>query len=279
MRKMRTMEALISFLADRKLMGVSPTTLKNHEYYGKRLAELSPQFPPKPEIIQQFLATVKPQYAATFYRYWHAFGNYAEKRWKIPNFMKSVTRPRIPKKPLPTISEAELNLLAWAIKTASDRDRAIITLFVDTAIRLSEAGLKRDDIKNEYIIVNGKTGYRIVPISEVARDLLLALPIHEDGYIFHGKGGKPLTKYGFYGVVKKFLTRIGYNKKHRGPQTIRRSFSRFWFQDGGDPKGLQMQLGHADIKTTMNHYVAWQAEDVIQIHHRHTPGRIFEEVK
>lgn len=275
---MRTTEVLISFIADRKLMGVSPITLKNHEYYGKRLAQLSPKFPPRPEIIQQFLATVNPQYAATFYRYWHALGNYAEKRYKKPNFMRLVTKPRLPKEIQPTISPTELSLLAWSIRTASNRDRAIVTLFVDTAIRLGEAcGLKREDVKDNYIIVSGKTGYRIVPISEYARDLLLALPIHSDGFLFYGKGRKPLTKYGFYGVVKKFLKRIGYTGKHFGPQILRTSFSKFWFEEGGDPKSLQLQLGHADIKTTMKHYVAWTVEDTIRLHHKHSPGKVMED--
>jgi len=274
---MRTTEVVISFLADRKLMGVSPITLKNHEYYGKRLAEISPKFPPKPEIIQCFLATVNPQYAATFYRYWHALGNYAERQYKIPNFMKSVTRPRIPKENLPTVSGTELNLLAWALHDANPRDRAIVTLFVDTAIRLGEAvGLKREDIKDNHIIVTGKTGYRIAPLSEVTRDLLLSLPIHEDGYVFHGKGGKPLTKYGFYGVVKKYLKKVGYKGKQFGPQTLRRSYGVFHLKDGGDLKSLSEILGHSDISTTANYYTPLLIEDVIQIHHRHTPGRVFE---
>lgn len=230
---MRTTEVVISFIADRKLVGVSPVTIRNHQYYGKRLAQLSPKFPPKPEIVQCFLATVKPQYAATFYRYWHALGNYAESRYKIPNFMKSVTRPRIPKEILPTISATELNLLAWALQKATPRDKAILVLFIDCALRKGEAvNLKRDDIHEDVLVCHGKTGYRQVPISAITRDLILALPVYEDGYAFHGKGGKPLCQDGFYYVVKKYLKKVGYKGKHFGPQTLRRSFGVFHLKDG-----------------------------------------------
>lgn len=278
---MRTQEVVASFMADCRLRGLSPKTLRGYDCHAKRLVELSPQFLPKPDTIQQFLATVKGAHNAdAYYRTYHALGNYAERRYGIPNFMKSVTHPRVPKQIMPTISNTELNLLAVFLEKAPARDKAILALFIDTAIREGEAiNLKRKDVLDDRIIIHGKTGYRIAPISEITRGLLLSLPSHEDGYIFHGtnkKKSKPLGSTGFYKIVKKYLLMVGYSGRQFGPQTLRRSFGVFHLKDGGDLKSLSLILGHSNITTTANYYTPLLTEDVIQIHHKHSPGRIFE---
>ena len=280
---MKTMEVVASFMADCRLRGLSPRTLRGYDYHVKRLIQLSPQFPPKPEIVQQFLANVKGVHNAdAYYRTFHAIDNYAHKRYGSLQFMLSVTRPRIPKQIMPTISDTELNLLAVFLEKAPARDKAILALFIDTAIREGEAvNLKRKDISEDRIIIHGKTGYRVAPISKIARDLILSLPVHEDGYVFHGTNknkNKPLGSTGFYKLVKKYLTMVGYRGRQFGPQTLRRSFGRFHLKDGGDMQSLSLILGHKSIKTTADYYAPLLTEDVIQIHHKHSPGRIFENV-
>jgi len=269
-------------MADCRLRGLSPKTLRGYDYHVKRLIQLSPQFPPKPETIKVFLSEVKGLHNAdSHYRTFHALGNYAEKRYRIPNFMQSVTRPHVPKTIMPTISSMELNVLAVFLEKAPPRDKAIMALFIDTAIRSGEAiNLKRKDVGEDRIIVHGKTGYRIAPISKITRDLLLSLPIHEDGYIFHGTNknkNKPLGSTGLYKLVKKYLTMVDYQAgKQYGPQTLRRSFGRFHLKDGGDMQSLSLILGHKSIKTTADYYAPLLTEDVIEIHKKHTPGRVFE---
>jgi integrase len=278
---MRTKEVAASFMADCTLRGLSTRTLQGYKSHLERLIEISPQFPPKPEIVQQFLADVKGVHNAdAHYRTFRAVSNYAHKRFQTPNFMRSVTRPRIPKLIMPTISNMELNLLAWAVESIPPRDKAIICLFIDTAIRKGEAvNLKRKDIQEDRIIIHGKTGYRVAPISKITRDLLLSLPIHEDGYVFHGTfryKNHRLNSTGFYKVVRKCLRSIGYEGKQFGPQTLRRSFGVFHLRDGGDLKSLSLILGHSNITTTANYYTPLLTEDVIQIHHKHTPIKVFE---
>lgn len=116
-------------------------------------------------------------------------------------------------------------------------------------------------------------------MSEVTRELLLSLPTHEDGLVFHGAKNRPLKSTGFYKVVKKYLSMVGYTGKQFGPQTLRRSFGRFHLKDGGDMQSLSLILGHKSIKTTADYYAPLLTEDVIQIHHKHTPGRVFESSK
>lgn len=278
---MKTQEVVSSFMADCSLRGLSPKTREDYNRHCERLTQLSPKYPPKPEVIQEFLAKFTPYSADAHYRTFRALDNYAHKRFKTLNFMKSVTRPRIPKQIMPIISNLDLILLAAFLNKAPLRDKAILMLFIDTAIRKGEAcNLKRGDILDDRIIIHGKTGYRIAPISKVTRDLLLSLPIHKDGYVFYGTGryrDYRLLSTGFYKVIRKYLRMIGYQGKQFGPQTLRRSFGVFHLKDGGDLKSLSLILGHSDISTTAKYYTPLLTEDVIQIHHKHTPGRVFED--
>jgi len=278
---MKTMEVITSFMDDCSLRGLSPKTLKDYNRYANDLPIISPKFPPKPVIIQHALANVKGEYSRDYcYRVFRAIDNYAHTRFNTPNFMKSVTRPRIQKKVMSTITPTELNLLAWTLNDAPLRERAVIALFVDTAIRIGEAAhLQRKDIQDDRLIVHGKTGYRVVPVSPVTKDLLLSLPVHDDGFVFHGRNNRPLRESGLYKIARRFLVKIGYSGSQFGPQVLRRSFGVFHLRDGGDLKSLSLILGHSNITTTANYYTPLLTNDIIEIHHRHSPGRVFEGVK
>lgn len=270
-----------SFLADCRYRKLSPKTLRGYISHVNRLTALSKWFPPKLEIVQQYLAdSTGIHNADAYYRTWHALGSYAEKHYKIPNFMRKVTRPKVLKQIMPTLTATQLNSLATLLRDAPLRDKAILTLFIDTAIRNGEAcNLKRGDILEDRIIVRGKTGYRVAPLSSITREFLLALPAHDDGYVFHGTHryrNHRLSSTGFYKVVKGYLLKVGYRGKQFGAQTLRRSFGRFHLLDGGDMQSLSLILGHKNITTTANYYAPLLAEDVIKIHHKHTPARVFE---
>ena len=272
----KTQEIGNSFLVDCGDRKLSPKTIENYTHHIKQLIELSPEFPLEPKVIQQFLTAKSPHNADSHYRTWRALGNYAKRKYGISNFMDKVTRPRIPKEIMPTISEAELSRLAVILSKAPLRDKAVIALFVDTAIRRGEAvNLKGGDILDDRVIVRGKTGYRVAPLSPITRELLLSLPAMADDYVFHGKRGK-LGATGFYKIVKKYLKIAGYKGKQSSPQILRRSFGRFHLLDGGDMHSLSLILGHKNITTTANYYAPLLTEDVIKIHHKHTPGRVFQ---
>lgn len=272
---MTTREVVVSFMAHCRLRGLSGRTLEGYNLHTKRLIELSPEFPPKPDAVQQFLAELTPHNADAHYRTFKALARWAHKRYRTKNFMLSVTRPRVPREIMPTISGTELNLLAWKLKEASPRDKAILALFIDTGLRRGEAvNLQRKDIHEDRVICHGKTGYRQVPISDVTRDLLLSLP-SSDGYVFHGCRGERLQSTGFYKVIRRYLRTVGYTGRQCGPQVLRRSLGRFWLLDGGDMKSLSQLLGHKSILTTDKYYTPLMIEDVVRIHKKHTPGRVF----
>ena len=283
---MNMQEVVGSFMADCKLRGLSTRTLEGYSHHLAQLSQLTHDYPPKPDIIQEFLANVNggPYSRDAFFRSFRALSNYGHKRFKTKNFMKSVTRPRIPKQVMPTLSYFELSLLAASMDAATPRDKAILCLLIDTAIRSGEAAnLQRRDIQETTVTIHGKTGYRVAPISPSVRDRLLALPIYDDGYVFHGEGASKyhhsrLQKTGFYQVVRKYVRLSGYSGRQFGPQLLRRSFGKFWLLAGGDLKSLSLILGHASVATTDKYYTPLAIEDVVHIHREHTPIKVFEEV-
>jgi integrase len=158
-------------------------------------------------------------------------------------------------------------------------------LLIDSACRSGEAAtLKRADIQNDCIVVHGKTGFRVAPLSAITRDVLLSLPAYDDGYVFHGMEGtryanRPLGKTGTYKIVRRYLHLCGYDAGRRyGPQTLRITHGVAHLRSGGNMRALQLIMGHSDIKTTANYYTPLAREDVIKMHHEHTPIKVFEEV-
>jgi len=289
MRHLRTQEAIDSFMADCELRALSEKTRSEYRRHLKLLSTFCPQIPPRKEgIIQQVLIDVKGSVynRHAHWRTYHAFAHYVEVHYKkIPNFMKGMGQPKLPDKILPVISETELGLLPWALETESDRNKAVIVTLLDTAIRQGElCTLKREDMTQyeDRIIVCGKTGYRFVPISQIAREMCLALPKHEDGYLFHGTGryrNTPLGKRGIYDICRGVLEKIGWKYNKKGAHTFRRTHGLFHLLDGGNAKSAQMVLGHADASTTMKYYAPYLIKDVIEAHHKHSPIKVFEEAK
>ena len=110
-----------------------------------------------------------------------------------------------------------------------------------------------------------KAAYRSVPLPEIAYKqlekwltlrkeyrILFSNVFQESQYLFCKKTGEPLTprdlRQKFTVIVKKAgLPQIS-------PHGLRHTYTALQIQAGIDPKSLQMLLGHADIKTTLNVY-------------------------
>ena len=189
--------------------------------------------------------------------------------------MVSVTPPRLKPKVMPTLEKNEISLID--LFTTSQRDNAVLSLLLDTGIRASElTSLRFQDIKLSVncITVSGKTGQRIVPISEFVAEMLLSQPNQKDGYVFHGHKGK-LTRSGVYRIVSRALRRIGIVGPKLGPHRLRHTFGRQWMAMGGDTRSLQLILGHSNIKTTEK-YANLDFNDLSAKHRKFSPARLME---
>ncbi len=141
------------------------------------------------------------------------------------------------------------------------RDRAMLELDFASGLRVSELvnlKLKDIDFDEDFVRVIGKGNKeRIVPFGSMAKKYLL-LYIKEGRnqilrrktpYLFLNYRGEPITRVGFYKIIKTYAIKAGIRKRVY-PHILRHSFATQMLQAGCDLRTLQILLGHSSITTT-----------------------------
>jgi len=194
-----------------------------------------------------------------FYRYLAKEGILA----KDP--VRLIDLPRSGLKLPDVLSSQEITRLLAATenqKPVGQRNLAMLELLYAAGLRVSElVNLKVTDVNLEagFVRVMGKGGKeRIVPFGLSARRcideyLALARPIllknHTSNYMFVARAGRPMTRQGFWKMLKACAGRAGLTKKVT-PHSLRHSFASHLLEGGADLRAVQVMLGHADISTT-----------------------------
>lgn len=162
-----------------------------------------------------------------------------------------------------TLAEVKSLLAAPDVKTPRGlRDSAMIELLYASGLRVSELVLmKLQDVNLEvsFVKVFGKGAKeRVVPIGAYARNkiahyiqagrpvLLKDIP---SSYLFVARRGNPMTRQGFWKLLKKYAVQAGLQKTIT-PHTLRHSFASHLLEGGADLRSVQIMLGHTDIATT-----------------------------
>lgn len=162
------------------------------------------------------------------------------------------------------------------------RNAAMLELLYAAGLRVSElVNLKLLDLNTEagFVRVIGKgSKERIIPIGGYARNRLndyikiarpLLLKSHMSPYIFIARAGKPMTRQGFWKLLKKYALQVKITKKIT-PHSLRHSFASHLLEGGADLRTVQIMLGHADISTTQI-YTHVAREHLRQMHEKYHP--------
>jgi len=161
------------------------------------------------------------------------------------------------------------------------RNAAMLELLYAAGLRVSELiHLKLMDVNLEgcFLRVLGKgSKERIVPFGtyaknqidnylETARPALLKGRI--SAYLFVARAGKPMTRQGFWKLLKKYAQSCGM-LKHITPHTFRHSFATHLLEGGADLRTVQVMLGHVDISTTQiyTHVAQKHLKDIHKKYH------------
>jgi integrase/recombinase XerD len=159
------------------------------------------------------------------------------------------------------------------------RDQAMIYLLYATGVRVSELigiELSGCDVEASLVRVMGKRSKeRMIPFARIAgeklhRYLTLSRPKlnPKSENLFLGERGNPLTRQGFWKILKKLATLAGI-KQSLHPHMLRHTFATDLLKSGMNLRTLQMLLGHADLQTTeiYTHVAPEKLKDVIEKFH------------
>ena len=147
-------------------------------------------------------------------------------------------------------------------KPLGARDRAMLELLYGSGLRVSELislTLPQVDLEANYLTIRGKGAkVRLVPFGSWARDRIdrylsetrpRFLVRGYSDYVFLTRSGKPITRQGFWKLLRGYVLRSGL--QHRvTPHTLRHSFATHLLQNGASLRHVQELLGHSSISTT-----------------------------
>lgn len=170
-------------------------------------------------------------------------------------------------------------------KPLGARDRAMLELLYGSGLRVSELvslTLPQVDLEANYLTIKGKGAkVRLVPFGSWARDRIdrylretrpRFLVRGYSDYVFLTRSGKPITRQGFWKLLRGYVLRSGL--QHRvTPHTLRHSFATHLLEGGADLRAVQAMLGHADITTTQI-YTHVSRTRVKQVHRQFHPREV-----
>ena len=138
------------------------------------------------------------------------------------------------------------------------RDRAMLEVLYATGIRVSELiSLKTSDVDISLGFIRccaDQTRERIIPIGTKAIESVRyyienTRPQNGQSLLFLNYQTKPLTRQGFWKIIKSYAQKAGIDKSIT-PHTLRHSFAAHLLQNGADIQAVQEMMGHSDISTT-----------------------------
>lgn len=149
------------------------------------------------------------------------------------------------------------------------RDLAILILFLDTGIRVSElVGINISDIDfsiNGFLVTRKGGNQTILYFSEEVeialkdyleiRKELIPMPSDADA-LFLSLQNRRISVRAVQNMVKKYATQAAPLKKHLSPHKLRSTFGTNLYHETGDIYLVADVLGHSDVNTTRRHYAA-----------------------
>lgn len=177
---------------------------------------------------------------------------------------ENLKAPRIEKKfpDILTVQEVDLLLKQPVGNNPKEiRDKAMLELLYATGIRVSELiGLKLADVNFQlsyiHCVIHEKE--RVIPFGIPAKEALETyrekareqlLKGNESDVLFVNCSGKPMSRQGFWKLIKLYGSKAGIEKEIT-PHTLRHSFAAHLVENGADLHSVQEMLGHSDISTT-----------------------------
>lgn len=156
------------------------------------------------------------------------------------------------------------------------RDKAMLECMYATGLRVSELlALRVQDVnlQMEYIQCTNGGRTRIVPLGskavEAVQAYLLLRKNNHDPVLFLNRNGKPMTRQGFWKIVKSYAEQSGI-PNNITPYVLRHSFAAHLLENGADLVSVQEMLGHSALSTTQI-YAKTSQSKLKDVYHKSHP--------
>jgi len=172
-----------------------------------------------------------------------------------------------------SVEQLQALLRATDKQLYAQRDKAIVSVLLDTGIRAAElVGLVLKcvwlDSDDSYIRVLGKgRKEREVPLGRQSRIALRRYITRyrhpkapTEQHVFIARGGKPLTVQGLRQVIEQLGERTRIRDVRVSPHTFRHTFAVQFLLNGGDIYKLSRLMGHTSVKITERYLQAVSAK-------------------
>ena len=238
------------FLQSRQAMEVSPGTLSFYRVkLGRFLSELDADTAKRQDIEAFLLQFKNPGNRHAYYRAVKTFYNWRAETFGLPSPVKHIKAPRLSKLILPSLTRDEVLKLLEA--TNCVRDKAIISLFAESGLRLSElASIQPDNINwtNRTIRVIGKGRKEAVaPFGPLTESYLRAWL---DEYQADGNNIWGLNTWGISSMLRRLKQVTGLPCN---PHTFRRTFACLLRKAGVDTMTIK-ELGRWESLEMVQRY-------------------------
>lgn len=205
--------------------------------------------------------------------------------------MRTMKPPQVPEKEVPVIPEEDLQKLFKVCKGrtfADRRDTAILMLFLDTGVRLSElTDRKVGDLDLDMMVLRvlGKGDrWRSVPFGRTCASVLdrylraaakhKGRPLEEDMWLWWGDQaahrGHRLTVWGVGQMLKRRCAEAGIDELH--PHQFRHTFAHMWKVNGGNEDDLMRITGWRSRQMLSRYAASAGAERARSAHARLSPA-------
>lgn len=192
-----------------------------------------------------------------------SFFNYLMNKAKLLDFnpASELESPKIIKRlPRYLNIEESKKLLSSIVGEYSERDFAIITLFLNCGMRLSElVGINLNNIKNNSLTVIGKGDKeRSIPLNnaclQAINTYMKVRPVNfvkDKNALFISERKQRISKESVQKIVKKYIKEAGLDPQRYSTHKLRHTAATLMYKYGNvDIRALQELLGHESIATT-----------------------------
>ena len=146
------------FMQSRLAKEISPTTIRFYKVkLGRFLEEVNPDKAKQQQIEKFLLQFPNPGNRHGYYQVIKTFYIWREQNLGLPNIIKHMPAPKVGKLILPSLTAEQVKSLIDTVE--STRDKAIISLFTESGLRLSELSKIKDiniNWENKTIRIMGK---------------------------------------------------------------------------------------------------------------------------